>query len=130
MRVTRKTTVQWAFIITIVILGVIFSYVMFRKSHQDYLNAPKIRFENAINLDVKKISFERNGLFLNGQQYNADGISGYTEVHHDDSIYKLGDMQPPFHLAKAKQNDTLFIIKGDKRYYLLVTEEIKRSKVE
>jgi len=103
---------------------------MLKKDRQDYENAPKIRFENELDLHVQKISFERNGLFLNERRYNAGGISGYSRVHLDDSIYKLRNIEPPFRLAKAKQTDTLNIIKGDKRFYMLVTEEIKWSRGE
>lgn len=89
--------------------------------------APKIRFEESLNISVHKISFERNCLFINGKIYNAFGISGYSHVKNYNSIdsLSLDEINPPFNLRKLKNNDTLIITKGANTYYLNIDKEVK-----
>jgi|GEM_PF-4325218 len=106
-------------------IGLYFGYSMLKKEKEKFKNAPKLNFESSIDIEVKDISFERNGLFLNKIEYNSSGISGYSEFYGNDTIIDFYAFKPPFHLRKKSYNDTLKIIKNEKEMYLLVTEEIK-----
>lgn len=88
-------------------------------------NLPRLNFETSIKKEVKKISFKRNGLYLNKQQYNASGISWYSKFTGQDTILALDDIKPPFQLNKKADNDTLYLIKNNKIYYLLISNEIR-----
>lgn len=105
---------------------ILFAYV-FRYSNEQYLikfrGAPVISFKDSIDLNVYKISFERNGLYLNNKIYNAGSISAYSKLHKADVVYQLDEIKSPFKLRKEKNNDTLHIVKDNEVYYLLVTEE-------
>ncbi|RWW99600.1 hypothetical protein [Flavobacterium cerinum] len=109
-------------------VGICFAYIMLTREIKKHKNAPVIDFANGVDIEVKDISFERNGLFLNGKEYNANGISGYSKFHYKDSYLELESINVPFILRKQKQNDTLKIIKDEKEMYLLVSKEIEYRK--
>lgn len=109
-------------------IGICFAYIMLTREMEKHKNAPAIDFANSVDIEVKDISFERNGLFLNGKQYNANGISGYSKFYYKDSYLKFRSINVPFILRKQKQNDTLKIIKEGKEMYLLVSKEIEYRK--
>lgn len=126
-----KKKKQILFLSTVFIAGIIYVYMMNKRSHDKYMNAPKIRTELALKqIDVEKISFERSGLYLNKVQFNANGISSHSRVHYKDSVVLLRQIKPPFILRKKSSNDTLELIKNNKKYYLLVSQEISYSKGE
>ncbi|QYJ68278.1 hypothetical protein [Flavobacterium litorale] len=114
----------------VVIIGLVFVILMNKKNREDLVHAPKIRKEFGLkNINVKKISFERNGLFLNNKQYNSGGISWYSEFHFRDSIVLFEDISTPFTLKKRKNNDTLKLIKDDIEFYLLISKELRYDKL-
>ncbi len=105
-------------------MGVLFMYIMFVYTNPDVNNAPRLFYENEINIEVKKISFQRNYLYLNNILYNAGGISGYSRVYSTDNyVNRLENIKPPFKIEKEAKNDTLRILKENKLYFLLVTQE-------
>jgi hypothetical protein len=88
-------------------------------------NALIIDYKNSLAINVQAISFERNGLYLNDKKFSAGGISWYSRVHDKNSTFTLNKIAPPFLLRKLDDNDTLNFIKGNDRYYLLVSEEVE-----
>ena len=108
----------------IISIGVISSCSKFKEKKVIHEDSLSISYYNALDLDVHRISFERNGLLLNGHEYNASGISGYSRLHFIDTIYSLKDIAPPFTLKKKKNNDSLELIKDNQQYLLNITEEI------
>lgn len=96
----------------------------------------KINFEYAADsIYVNKIRFERNSLypkakvFLNDTLYDTY-ITYVSLIHQIGSTnkLKLDDILPPFTLTKKENNDTIHIIKDNKKYYLLISEELERRK--
>lgn len=114
--------------VIVICIGIYFAYIMLTREIKKHKNAPAIDFVNSVDIEVKDISFERNGLFLNGKEYNANGISAYSKFYYKDSYLEFESINVPFILRKHKQNDTLKIIKDEKEMYLLVTEEIEYRK--
>src|SRR5690606_13521021 len=95
IRMNKKT--QILFLSTLFIAGIIYVYIINKRSYDKYMNAPKIRTELALKpIDVEKISFERSGLYLNKVQYNADGISSHSRIHYKGSVILLREIKPPF----------------------------------
>lgn len=87
-------------------------------------NAPKLDFEHAVDsIYVEKIDFGRSGLKINGNRYNAFGISAYAKIHNENKSLELYKLSLPFTMSKEANNDTLKITKNDKQYYLLISEE-------
>lgn len=114
---------QILYLIFIAVIGILFFYQVNKRQREKFEKAPKINKELRLeDLSVKKISFERNGLYLNGNQYNSGGISWYSKVHDQDTTFVLGDIEPPFLLRKRENSDTLRIINDKTEYYLLVTD--------
>lgn len=110
--------------IILVGLGISLMYIIFLRYYPDVKNAPKLFFKHELYLDVKEISFERNHLYLNDTLYDAGGISGYSRVYSSPiNGTDLMSIMPPFRMEKSANNDTLRIIKENKRYYLVVTKE-------
>lgn len=105
------------------VLSVSLMYVIFLYLYPDIKKAPKLFFKDELYLDVKRISFERNYLYLNDTLYDAGGISEYSRIHSDTYENNLMSINPPFRIEKLANNDTLKIIKGSERYYLLVSRE-------
>lgn len=106
-----------------VVFGILLMYFLFQNDIKDKENAPQLFFKDQVSLKIKKISFERNQLYLNDTLYNAGGISGYSKVHSNNVTTELLNIQPPFLILKEANNDTLKIIKKDSLFYLLVTKE-------
>ncbi|WP_277013580.1 hypothetical protein [Flavobacterium lindanitolerans] len=108
------------YVITI-LLSIPFFYFVKIKKVEERANAPQIDVENELRIFVKKISFERNELYLNGAYYKANRITDYTNVYYNtnDSI-KLDQINPPFLMQKKKNSDTLFIFKEGNPYYILI----------
>jgi len=113
--------------IPLFILGIVYLYIMNKRDIDKRNSAPKIRFEDTLNINVQKISFERNDLFINGKIYNASGISSYSRVknYHSGDSLSLDEINPPFDLRKGKNNDTLFVIQRANTYYLSIDKEVK-----
>ena len=106
------------------ILGFIVLVAIYIRNLPDLKNAPKLYYRDSLYLYVKKISYERNNLYLNGTLYDAGGITGFSVVNiNDTKSIDLWYIKPPFKIEKFANNDTLKIIKNDEQYYLLVTKE-------
>lgn len=84
-----------------------------KKENTQYLNRHR-----PLKTRVIDISFQRNGLYLNGVEFYSGGISGYTKFHVGDSLVSLDRIKPPFMLIKKEDNDTLTIIKGNQKFVL------------
>lgn len=127
-----KKSSQFIFLIIVTVIGIIFVYSMNKNSRNKLINAPKIRKKTAFNLNVKTISFERNGLYLNKKQYNSGGISWYSKFHlaGSDSIYTFDDIKPPFTLQKSNDSDTLKLLQNNRKLYLLISEELQYDKLD
>ena len=109
--------------------GTCYIYITDKAETEKYKTAPKIRMEHRLNsLLVNEISFERNGLYLNNIQYNADGISGYSKLHSNDSIFRFSRIKPPFVLRKKENNDSLELIKDNRSYFMNVSFEQEWAK--
>ena len=115
---------KW-YVICSLVLAPIVIFVIYPKYYKYQLeNAPKLDFEHAIESTlVEKIDFGRSGFKINGLKYNAFGISAYAKIHNESESFDLYKLPPPFILSKEANNDTLKIIKDDKQYYLLISEE-------
>ena|SRR5690606_6816082 len=108
----------------VIIGGALLFYFVSRYNRLEMENAPKLDFEHAIDsIYVDKIGFGRGNFRVNGIMYNAFGISSYSKIHNKDESFDLYKLPPPFILSKEANNDTLKIIKDDKQYYLLISEE-------
>lgn len=128
-KLMKKKKLIMVFYIPLFLLGIFYVYMMDKKQINDRETAPKIRFEVSLDeLYVTSISFERNDLYLNEVLYDAGGISSYSRVHSKNGLIRLRDIAPPFTLTKKANNDTLQIIKQNKKMYLLVTEEIRYAR--
>ena len=113
-------------VLSILIAGIVAFWFQSKINRSEFLRLPKIRKELSLDtIEVSKISFERNGLIINGRQYNAGGISSYSNVNFNDMTLKLEDIKTPFILTKRKNNDTLEIIKGDDKMYILISDELR-----
>jgi capsular polysaccharide biosynthesis protein len=123
-----KKTIVNKFDLLLLILAIPFFYFSSIYDENKLKNSPKLNFENSLNIYVKEISFERNGLYLNDIQHQAYGISGYSKVHLQGTNKELTlkEIIPPFKMEKEEKNGTLKIKKNGV-YYLLVTEAIKSS---
>lgn len=121
---------QIIFLSIIFIVGIIFSFIMIKNNRNELINASKIRKESAINIDVKSISFERNGLYLNRTQYNSGGISWYSKFYSNDTVYSFEDIHPPFILQKSGGSDSLNIFKNNEKLYLLISKELRFDKLD
>lgn len=91
-------------------------------------NNPSIAYSTALNLNVKSISFERNGLHINDTTYIAGGVSWYSRLHYSNRVFRLNEIKPPFYISKKNNNDTLTILKDSRKYYILISEETNYSK--
>lgn len=110
--------------ILLMILGFSVVFMIYLSYLPDLETAPKLYYKDSLYMNVKKISYERNYLYLNDTLYDAGGISSYSKVHsnHMESTYLLR-IKPPFRLEKSANNDTLRIIQKKKHYYLILTQE-------
>ena len=119
----KKKLIYWQYPI-VIIGGVLLFYFVSRYNRLEMENAPKLDFEHAIdNIYVKKIDFGRSGLKINGNRYNAFGISAYAIIHNETESFELHKLPLPFTMSKEANNDTLKIVKDGKQYYLLISEE-------
>src|SRR5690606_16587115 len=110
--------------VIVILGGILLFYFVSRYNRLEMENAPKLDFEHAIESTlVEKIDFGRSGFKINGLKYNAFGISAYAKIHNESESFDLYKLPPPFILSKEANNDTLKIIKDDKQYYLLISEE-------
>lgn len=121
----KKNKAIWIIYSIVICIGIYLLYTILEREKESYKNAPKINYSSEVNLEVKTISFERNGLFLNEEEYNANGISGYSRFKYLNTFTELNAITPPFTLMKEKNNDTLKVYKEDNEFYLLVREEIE-----
>lgn len=119
-----KNLHKW-YILIMIILSPFIMFVIYPKYvFYSLENAPKLDFEHAIDsIYVKKIDFGRGGLKLNGNRYNAFGISAYAKIHNETESFELYKLPLPFAMSKEANNDTLKIVKDGKQYYLLISEE-------
>lgn len=105
-------------------LGFTILIVIYKRNLPDLENAPKLYYRDSLYLYVKKISYERNNLYLNDTLYDAGGITGFSVVNiNDKKSIDLWYVKPPFIIEKFANNDTLNIIKNDEQYYILVRKE-------
>ena len=110
--------------VIVILGGILLFYFVSRYNRLEMENAPKLDFEHAIESTlVEKIDFGRSGFKINGLKYNAFGISAYAKIHNETESFDLYKLLPPFILSKEANNDTLKIIKDNKQYYLLISEE-------
>lgn len=124
----KKKLIYWQYPI-VIIGGVLLFYFVSRYNRLEMENAPKLDFEHAIDsLYVNKIDFPRGGFYVNGILYNAFGITDNSKISHQNELINLFELPPPFIISKEANNDTLKIIKNNKMYYLLISEEIERRK--
>lgn len=108
--------------LAIVALGILYKFITDRDESRK--NAPMIAKEPELKeTNVGRISFKRNGLFINDKKYRAGGISGYSRVPGEDGVFKLSKIEPPFIIRKKADNDTLEVIRGSQKLYVMVTEE-------
>jgi len=108
----------------VIIGGVLLFYFVTQYNKAKLEKAPKLDYEHSIDsLYVDKISFGRGNFRVNGVIYNAFGISSYSKIHNEDESFDLYKLPPPFILSKEANNDTLKILKDNKQYYLLISEE-------
>ena len=108
----------------VIIGGALLFYFVSRYNRLEMENAPKLDFEHAVDsIYVEKIDFGRSGLKINGNRYNAFGISAYAKIHNEKKSLELYKLSPPFTMSKKANNDTLKITKNGKQYYLLISEE-------
>lgn len=105
--------------------GLSFMFLLYQFDIRKKQSAKELFYKDQCYIEVERISFERNYLYLNDKMYNAGGISGYSKVHStiNNALTKLIHIKPPFTIQKKENNDTLDIIKNDSLYYILVTEE-------
>lgn len=105
-----------------VLSAVLFVILTSRHEQQKIDNAPKIQYADTLNITVEKISFERNGLFINNQVYNGFGISWHSTFFDSKSqkTVALQDIQPPYTLKKSINNDTIYILKGKECYHFVI----------
>lgn len=114
-------------VVAIVALGILYKFITDRDEWRK--NAPIIAKESELKeTNVGRISFERNGLFINDKEYRAGGISGYSRVLGRDGVFKLDEIEPPFILRKKGNNDTLELVKDDRSYFMNVTVEQEWAK--
>lgn len=112
-----------------ILAGIIFMIGVYQYEKYNLEKAPKLDFEHAIDsLYVNKIDFPRGGFYVNGILYNAFGITDNSKISHQNELINLFELPPPFIISKEANNDTLKIIKNNKMYYLLISEEIERRK--
>src|SRR5690606_15090698 len=124
----KKKLIYWQYPI-VIIGGVLLFYFVSRYNRLEMENAPKLDFEHAIDsLYVNKIDFPRGGFYVNGILYNAFGITDNSKISHQNELINLFELPPPFIISKEANNDTLKIIKNNKMYYMLISEEIERRK--
>ncbi|MBY8963528.1 hypothetical protein KJK34_12260 [Flavobacterium sp. D11R37] len=94
---------QFLYFGVVFLTGVIFVLIMNRNSREELITAPIIRKKFRLeDIHVKKISFERNGLYLNDTRYNSGGISSYSKFHFRDTIFSFDDISTPFILRRIR----------------------------
>jgi len=131
MRVELKKKVLTLLLYIVVgTLGLAFIIYNFSREVDKRNNAPSLNFGCAINTIVRKISFERNGLYINDTLYNAGGISWYSRLYSKAGVFNFSSFKTPFTLRKAVNNDTLHLIKEYSKYYLVISEEVKYASEE
>lgn len=133
---TKKKNKRILLISLYILAGIIFGIGVYQYEKNSIEKSPKINFEYAVDsIYVNKIRFERNSLypkakvFLNDTLYNTyiTYISATHQIGATNKL-KLDDIIPPFTLTKKENNDTIYIIKDNKKYYLLISEELERRK--
>lgn len=120
-----------------ILAGIIFGIGVYQYEKYNLEKAPKLDFEHKNdNFLIKKIEYKRNALYpkktgviFNDTLYDTY-ISSISPIYQLNSENKLqfSDILPPFILTKKENNDTVHIIKDNKTYYLLISEELERRK--
>lgn len=98
-------------------------FLIIENKNDNKKDLPRIDYSSSLIVDVKTISFERNGLFINNEEYDAEGISSYSRVYGNNFVSNLNEIKLPFTLRKKEFNDTLTLVKGKVLFFLLVKEE-------
>lgn len=132
---TNKERKKMTWILPIVIVsGIIFIWSRYLYEKSSIENSSKINFEHVVDsIYVSKIRFERNSLYPKAKVFLNDTLYD-TYITYVSTVYKAGttgkfkldDVHPPFTLTKRENNDTIYLIKGDEKYYLLISEEMER----
>jgi hypothetical protein len=118
----KKVSVVILLFMAAPLIAILFFHIAENMHRNELSYAPKIRKEDVIDdLDVRRISFDRGSLFLNKKRYDCY-ISFFTKVHSQDSIFSFKNMPPPFLIRKEANNDTLEIIKDDRKFYIILSE--------
>lgn len=132
MKNTKKNRITWGLIF--LAAGVIYSYCIYLYEKKSIEKAPKIDFEHSLDsIDVSSIEFPRNafyfktGIYLNDTLYDTF-VSHGSQIYGSQEIEVLRELPPPFIIVKEANTDTLKILKNNKMYYLLISEEIERRK--
>ena len=133
----KKKKRNWELSI-IIILGIFYTIGIYQYEKYRIKKAPKLDFEHKIDsFLIKKIEYKRNALYpktgviFNDTLYDTYicSISNVYQIGNNE-VLKFSDILLPFTIAKNENDDTLFLSKGNKQYYLLISEEIKRRKLQ
>jgi hypothetical protein len=122
------------FIIMLIIGAVIFMYLI--KQNQAYQSTLKeIKFVDDVHLEVKDAYNERGIYILNDMYFvsSATYIIGKSTIPiKDDAVWRpsgykhiprISDIKAPFLMTKSKNNDTVFIVKDEHKFFLLLKGE-------
>lgn len=122
----------------IIVLGVFFTIGIYQYEKYRLEKAPKLDFEHKVgNFLINKIEYKRNALYskktgviFNDTLYDTY-ICSISSVYQNgnDEVLNFSDILPPFIITKEENNDTIHLVKGNVRYYLLISDELKRRKI-
>jgi len=128
----KNNKVIWT--LTFLVAGIIYSYFIYLYEKKSIEKAPKIDFEHSLDsIVVSSIEFPRNafyfktGIYMNDTLYDTF-VSHGSQIYGSQEIEVLRKLPVPFVVSKKSNNDTLYLIKNDTKYYLLISEEIERRK--
>src|SRR5690606_15882103 len=118
----------------VIVVGIIYSYCIYLYEKKSIEKAPKIDFEHSIDSTyVQSIEFPRNAFYFKTGIYLNDTLYD-TFINHGSQTYGLKEviafrnLLVPFVVTKNGNNDTLHIVKDNKKYYLLISEEMERRR--
>ena len=133
----KKKKRNWKLSI-IIILGIFYTIGIYQYEKYRIKKAPKLDFEHKIDsFLINKIEYKRNALYpktgviFNDTLYDTYicSISSVYQIGNHKAL-KFSDILLPFTITKKENDDTLFLSKGNKQYYLLISEEIKRRQLQ
>lgn len=134
---TKKKNKRILLISLYILAGIIFGIGVYQYEKYRLDTVPKLDFEyGSDSIYIEKINYKRNalypkktGIIFNDTLYDTY-ISSVSPIHQmeNKNNLKFSDILPPFTLTKKENNDTIHIIKDNKKYYLLISEELERRK--